>query len=231
MATSKDRQTLKLAVCLFDDVTTLDFQGPLEHLGFLARWNVVETAPPFTRIDSKFIIDSVFLGPSTDPVRPCTGPLMIPTRTYDSVGEDEQFDMILVPGGPGAQPEAVPPSLLSFIKRQAPGATYVLSACTGSWVLAHAGVLRGKRATTNKASLQLIRDLTTELGVTWVAKARWVVDGKYWTSSGVTAGIDMSIAFLTHLIGEALTTKIRGLSEASVRGEGDDEYAEFHGLV
>ena len=84
-----------------------------------------------------------------------------------------------------------PQSLLDFVKRQAPGAQYVLSVCTGSEVLAHAGVLQGKRATTNKASFKRIVDETRELGITWVPKARWVVDGKIWTSSGVTAGKSM----------------------------------------
>ena len=81
-----------------------------------------------------------------------------------------------------------PKSLVDFIKAQAPGAKYVLSVCTGSEVLARAGVLNGKRATTNKFSFKRIQEETRDLVVTWVPKARWVVDGNVWSSSGVTAG-------------------------------------------
>ncbi|KAH8073011.1 class I glutamine amidotransferase-like protein [Cristinia sonorae] len=220
MSAHNSPKILKLALCLFNDVTALDFQGPLELFGFIARPNVIE---------AETLIKPVYLGPSPDPIKPWAGAPMIPTRTYDSVGEDEQFDIILIPGG--ARPKATPQSLLSFIRRQAPGAKYVLSVCTGSWILAQAGVLHGKRATTNKADFKTIRDTTTDLGITWVAKARWVVDGNYWTSSGVTAGIDMANAFLTHLIGEEPANQIRILAEANVRGEGDDDFAEIYGLA
>ena len=144
-----------------------------------------------------------------------------------------------------------PQSLVDFVKRQAPGAQYVLSVCTGSEVLARAGVLQGKRATTNKASYKRIVDETRELGITWVPKARWVVDGKIWTSSGVTAGkgfhnnvdsaivqlhtrfagADMGYAFLEMLVGSAAASIIRGRVELSNKKEDDDEFAEYYGLV
>ena len=90
-------QTLKLAVCLFDDVAFLDFSGPMESIGFLAPWNVLNAG--LTHVDSKVAIEAVYLGPSEAPVKPTTGPAMVPTKTYDDVRDDEQFDIIIVPGG------------------------------------------------------------------------------------------------------------------------------------
>lgn len=106
--------------------------------------------------------------------------------------------------GPGSRPGKVPDILLDFIKHQAPHARYILSVCTGSWILAGTGVLDGRRATTNKAAFKnckvcvpfivvnlsdpILRQAATSDKIEWVAKARWVVDGNVWTSSGVTAG-------------------------------------------
>jgi putative intracellular protease/amidase len=106
--------------------------------------------------------------------------------------------------------DRTPASEIAFVKAQAPKAQYVMSVCIGSAILGYAGVLSGKRATTNKSLFKLVevrltgcnrltasflkisfRSLqkVTPKDITWVAKARWVVDGNIWTSSGVNAGM------------------------------------------
>ena len=106
-------------------------------------------------------------------------------------------------------PDKVDPSLIEFLKKQAPGAKYVLTVCSGAWIIAATGFLNGKKATTNKSLCRTIvvclnldriitdqRTLTfiippkagTDKSIEWVPKARWVVDGNTLTSSGVTAG-------------------------------------------
>jgi transcriptional regulator GlxA family with amidase domain len=67
--------------------------------------------------------------------------------------------------------------------------------------------------------------------ITWVPRARWVVDGNVWTSSGVTAGSDMAMAFVEHLVGARAARSIRGKVEIRESAEDDDPFAEFHGLV
>jgi len=216
---------LKLAVVLFNRADLLDFLGPVEQLGFLQD--------SYSNTDMKtdrITLSIEYLGPTRDPIKPDREPTVLVDRAYDEVGEDEHFDILLIPGGWGTRPHVRPPGIVDFIRRQAQGAKYVLSVCTGSWLLADAGVLDGKRATSNKAAFRGVKEGTSPL-VEWVPKARWVVDGNVWTSSGVTAGQDMTAAFIEHLAGKEQSDKIRGIIELSVKNADDDEFAQWHGLV
>jgi len=73
-----------------------------------------------------------------------------------------------------------------FVQQRYPTLEYLASVCTGSGILANAGVLSGKRATTNKAAWAQVVSIGSN--ITWVPSARWVQDGNIWTSSGVAAG-------------------------------------------
>lgn len=109
------------------------------------------------------------------------------------------FDILFVPGGPGTRTEVDNTPLLAWIAERAKRAEYVLSVCTGSALLAKAGLLDGLRATTNKAAW----DWATAQGpkVDWVRQARWVEDGRFITSSGVSAGMDMSLGAISLMLG------------------------------
>lgn len=101
--------------------------------------------------------------------------------------------------------------------------------CTGSGLAARAGVLDGKRATTNKRAWSE----TTALGprINWVAKARWVRDGKVWTSSGVSAGIDVVFAWIEEVYGEEVADKIAvGIEYERQRDSSQDPFAGVYGL-
>ncbi|KLO14623.1 class I glutamine amidotransferase-like protein [Schizopora paradoxa] len=214
-----------VAICLFNNVTALDFQGPIELFGFLSPASLERRGSSL--FDPKIALNLHYLSTTLDPITPISGPKMNPTDVYSST---KQYDILLIPGGPGARPGVVPDELLAFIKKQAPGAQYILSVCTGSWILAGTGLLDGKRATTNKAAFARCKEATSD-SIQWVPKARWVVDGNIWTSSGVTAGMDMANAFLTHVYGEKTTKQIRNIIELSAKEETDDEFAHEHGLV
>ena len=82
---------LKLAVVLFDRVVLLDFLGPVEQLGFLQHSCSTETGQVTLSIE--------YLGPTREPIKPDRGPAVLVDRAYDEVGEDERFDILLVPGG------------------------------------------------------------------------------------------------------------------------------------
>jgi len=231
LTTMSATNILRLAVCLFPVVTALDFVGPVEVFSFLIPEVIkrvgVDTYPEKPR----YTLDVTYLAYDLDPMTTAaTGPGLLAQRTYEELNNSsEQFDILLIPGGPGARPHNVLPSLNTFIQKQAPSAKYILTVCTGSWILANTGLLNGKNATTNKASFNTIK-ANTSSEINWVPQARWVVDGNIWTSSGVSAGMDMASGFVEHLVGEDVARFIRGRVEVSVHSADDDEFAVFNGL-
>ncbi|KAH7096402.1 transcriptional regulator [Auriculariales sp. MPI-PUGE-AT-0066] len=227
MATATE--TLTVAICLFPDVQLLDFSGPVDLLGFLSPKNAAmlsayyKTAPPTKLLDLKY------LAADREVVQPTSGPGLTPDATYgEALESGKQYDVILVPGGGGVVDP--PESLIKFIATQFHGAKYFMSVCTGSWAVAKAGVLEGRRATTNKATYRIVVVSCTS-ALPLVPKARWVVDGNYWSASGVAAGLDMTTAWLEHYVGKEATFTISSLIEYTGRKQDDDEWAPVHGLV
>ncbi|KAJ7079069.1 class I glutamine amidotransferase-like protein [Mycena belliarum] len=227
-STTMAQTTLRVAVCLFPGVTTTDYQGPVELLGILSLKNRQRALNGVSKDLPDLCIEFTYLSHTLDPVEPTAGPHVLPSMMYDEA--QEQFEIILIPGGPNVNPPSACPE---FIKRQAPGAKYILTVCTGSLILARTGLLNGHRATTNKMAFRSVQEETKDLPITWVAKARWVVseDQKIWTGSGVTAGMDLAGGFLDHLVGKELSHAMRAFIELSVKAQDDDEFAAYRGLV
>ncbi|PBK86902.1 class I glutamine amidotransferase-like protein [Armillaria gallica] len=216
-----------MAVCLYKGTTSLDYQGPVELLGLRS------TSTCSAQTKTNCAIDATYLANTLDPIVPLAGPKLLADQTYDDA--KEQFDIILIPGGGwSARKDAfLQPNLMNFLKRQGPNAKYILSICTGSWILSSTGLLDGKRATTNKVMFKVIKEDTKDLPITWIAKARWVAtdDKKIWTSSGITAGMDLAYAFLEYITGKGPAEASAGLLEMIVHGEGDDPFAAKNGLI
>jgi putative intracellular protease/amidase len=110
------------------------------------------------------------------------------------------LDIVLVPGGFGTFPELENEAMLDYLRRVAERAEVVTSVCTGSALLARAGLLDGMPATTNKQFFALAR--MQSAAVEWVEAARWVDAGKFVTSSGVSAGMDMTLGVIERVWGE-----------------------------
>ena len=133
----------------------------------------------------------------------------MPTFIADYGFDDApDLDLILVPGGIGTFPQLENAKILSFLRERSKKAQITSSVCSGSALLAKAGLLDGHRATSNKMFFNLA--VTQSDKVDWIETARWVEDGKFVTSSGVSAGIDMALAIIARLFGnetaEAIAT-------------------------
>lgn len=200
----------RVSVVLFDGFELLDVFGPLELL---------------SRLPQRFPVSLV--GPASGPVRSGQGTQVVADLGYRQAPSP---DIVRVPGGPGSRPLAEDADFLSWLARWAQPASLVTSVCTGSALLAAAGLLEGYRATSNKRAFAWATGHGHD--VHWVPKARWVQDRDRWTSSGVAAGMDMTAALIASLAGpEASRTAAREI-ELDVHPDPDwDPFAEHYGLV
>ncbi|MDE0173189.1 MAG: DJ-1/PfpI family protein [Defluviicoccus sp.] len=173
----------QIGLLLFPDITQLDLTGPYE----------VFTKFPET--------DVHLVWKTLDPVRAAGGIRLLPTTVF---ADCPSLDLICVPGGAGMNPLLNDEETLDFVRRQASGARYVTSVCTGSLVLGAAGLLGGKRATTHWMSLPML----SAFGCEPVAE-RVVVDGGTITGGGVTAGIDFALTIAGELFGAETARRIQ----------------------
>jgi transcriptional regulator GlxA family with amidase domain len=167
---------MNFGILIFPEVEELDFVGPCE---MLRAWSIFYQGPEHCLVVAQ----------SLAPVRCAKGLSVNPDVSFEQC---PPLDFLLVPGGVGTRKEIDNASLVTFISRQAQRCKAVLSVCTGSFLLHRAGLLSGKRATTHWNSLDRLR----ALGDVKVVEERIVNDGKIWSSSGVSAGIDLMLAFI-----------------------------------
>jgi transcriptional regulator GlxA family with amidase domain len=182
---------IHVGAVLFEGFELLDFYGPLEMFGLL------EGGAKITIVAEK-----------AGPVRSSAGPCGIAEATMAS---SDGFEVLLIPGGIGTRKELTNEQFLVELKRLAEASRIVATVCTGSLLLATTGLIDGCKATSNKRVFQLVR--TAAPKVNWTAKARWVEDGKYFTSSGVSAGMDMTLAVIAKLRGRETSLQIARRAE------------------
>lgn len=184
---------MNFGVLIFPDVEELDFVGPWE----MARmWSIAAAGPK----------NCLIVAEHEGPVRCAKGMSVMPHVTIDAC---PQLDYLLVPGGQGTRREVDNSRLIDFISRQAEGCKAVLSVCTGAFLLHRAGLLSGRKATTHWGSLDRLRDL----GDVTVVEERFVHDGFVWSAAGVSAGIDMTLAFIAEVAGAEAAGRVQLYSE------------------
>lgn len=199
----------RVGALIFPKFELLDLFGPLEMLGVLDD-----------KFDLKLVSETS--GPVVSNQQVCANPDV-------TFADAEPFDILLIPGGRGTRTEVNNPALLDWIRRSSATADYVLSVCTGSILLADAGILDGKRATTNKAAYKRLTEPRPQ--VHWVPEARWVEDGTVITSSGVSAGMDMTLRFIEILHGKDTAEQVAIWTEYAWHQNPDwDPFAKVHGL-
>ena len=153
-------------------------------------------------------VEIVTVAQQPGPVASTPGPETVAKYGFDDC---PTLDLILLPGGIGTVPELQNEALLDFLRARTPKAEVTMSVCSGSALLAKAGVLDGRRATSNKVFFSLASDQSEK--VDWVTEARWVEDGPFVTSSGVSAGTDMSLAVIANLFGRERAERVAMLAE------------------
>lgn len=184
---------LRVAAVVFPGFEVLDLFGPLEMLwmpkGAFSISIVAERRGEVVSAQGvKVVADYAFNGP-------------------------EEYDIVLVPGGRGTRAEVSNPVIRDWLRRTEPRARYVISVCTGSALLAKTGLLDGQRATSNKNAFDWV--VTQGPNVHWVREARWIEDGKYFTSSGVSAGMDMALGLIERILGRSTSDQVAKWAEYS----------------
>lgn len=219
-----------IGALVFPGFELLDLYGPLEMFGFFPEEFEIRilarTADPVaSRAGPRTLVDRAW-------GEGCSGGAAFAERHAgdgaDAVTGD--LDLLLVPGGPGTRALVDEPVTLAWLAEAAPRAGHTLSVCTGSALLARAGVLDGLHATTNKAAFAWVESLGPR--VSWVRRARWVKDGSFYSSSGVSAGIDMALAVIADLLGREQAEQAALWAEYTWHDDpGHDPFAGRHGLV
>ena len=201
--TEQPSKPKRLGVILFNGFETLDVFGPVQMWGRLPDYELV------------------MISEDGGLVRSAQG---FEVRSTHSFADAPQLDILMVPGGEGTRREVDNPRMLDFLRQQDRATEWTTSVCTGSAVLAKAGILRHRKATSNKLAWVWATSQSSE--VDWQAKARWVVDGKFITSSGVSAGTDMALALVKHIYGREIAERIAQGAEYTWSDDpGNDPFA------
>ncbi|MGW2395818.1 DJ-1/PfpI family protein [Kitasatospora sp. NPDC001664] len=179
---------MKIAILLYDRFTTLDAVGPYEVLGRMPGVEVVFTAT------------------AAGPVRGDQGSLALVADA--ALAEVTAADLLLVPGGPGTEAVLTDPQVLDWVREVDAGSSWTTSVCSGSLILAAAGLLTGRRATTHWAGHEVL----ARFGAV-PAEERVVFDGKYATAAGVSAGIDLGLHLTGLIAGDAVAQAIQLITE------------------
>jgi transcriptional regulator GlxA family with amidase domain len=173
---------VNIGVALFEGAEELDWAGPWEVLAAWALQWPDDGVHVFT------------LAREDRPVTCAKGLRVLPDETWETA---PPLDVLVYPGGRGTRRELQDEAVLDWIRDLAAGDTVVASVCTGSLVLAAAGLLDGKPATTHWGSLELLPTLGREIEVR--PDDRFVDNGNILTAAGVSAGIDMALHLVARL--------------------------------
>lgn len=198
--------TRTLGALLYPGFELLDLYGPLEMFGTLG---------PELRI--------VTVAAQTGPVRSAQGPETVAEHGFSDA---PALDLLLLPGGIGTLEQLADEVIQDFLRERSRTAQFTMSVCSGSAILAKAGLLDGRRATSNKIFFELARGQSEK--VDWVEQARWVEDDPFVTSSGVAAGTDMALRVIERLYGSERAEAVALVTEYPWHRDADNDPFAAH---
>ena len=192
-----DRKHRQVAILLFDDVELLDFAGPFEVFSSVRALDNQRAS----------LMDAFAVAERHGAIRCRNGLIVQPAYTLEDC---PSADILLVPGGFGTDAAAKSQAIIRWLQERSKSAELVTSVCTGSFVLAQAGLLDGQSATTYWSSVPRLQAQFPAIQAK--AGARWVDNGKTITAAGVSAGIDMALHIVQRLYGaEVAQATARGI--------------------
>ncbi|MDG1969712.1 MAG: DJ-1/PfpI family protein [Paracoccaceae bacterium] len=199
-----------IAALVFPGFETLDYFGPIEMLGGFGKETEIVT-----------------VAKGHDPTTSVHGQRIVIDK---STAEKNDYDLLFIPGGDSALKLAGDEEMMQWIRDASANAERVMAVCTGTVLLGMTGVLDGRKATTNK--LDFTETVPLAPNVDWVKEARWVEDGKFFTSSSVSAGIDMALAVMADLFGMAMADRLALTCEYEWHKDASrDPFAKSAGLI
>jgi transcriptional regulator GlxA family with amidase domain len=232
--TNKTAVPVHFGFVVFPSLTPLDMFGPMEILIGLSIYYGNATGKMHMSILGAETTPSTCAPPNSQ-----FGMGLSPTVTFDEYRELVQsnftsgknaekgpLDVLIVPGGGGTRGNVS--REIAFVKEVYPSLEYIMSVCTGSTILARAGILDNKRATTNKRAWAWATTFGTN--VTYQT-GRWVKDGNTYTTSGVSAGGDGTLGFIADVYGEAPAQYVADSAEWTRTNASHDPFAERWGVI
>ena len=183
--------TISVGIVLFDDVEVLDFCGPFEVFS-VTRQDSGGHGDPVAPYAVRLVSETM------GEVRTVGGMRVMPHTSFDGC---PPLDVLVVPGGWGTRAQLGNEAMLGFLRDRSADVPLLTSVCTGSLLLAKAGLLEGRRATTHWQVLDLMAEMFP--GVTVERGLHVVEDGDMVTSAGISAGIDMALRVVERQLGES----------------------------
>ena len=187
---------INVGIFIFDEVEVLDFAGPFE---VFSRTRLLKGAES-RRSDESAPFNPFTVSIDTKPLTATGGLKIIADYTFNNF---PKIDILIIPGGFGTRTLLNNESLLKWIKAVSDKANITASVCTGSLLLAKAGLLEGKRATTHWGAIEALKSISKDIQV---ITERRVVNDEIITSSGVSSGIDMAFMIVENLYGEQVAS-------------------------
>jgi len=182
---------LHIGLLLFPEYQWLDAAGSVDYLNNHSQTMMKALNVPQAIIDKAPTFTWHYISSDLTPIKASSGPLQTPSCTY---ADCPPLDCLFVPGPDPSAP--LPEGCAAFLQERVPKLKALLTVCTGSMAIAQAGVLDGLHVCSNKMVLKMFAEAgTLNKKVKWVGDRRWIVDGRVWSSAGITAGIDLSAEF------------------------------------
>ncbi len=209
------KKTIRVGFVGFDGANALDIVGPLEAFASAGRTDLTSKA-------SRGAYEIVILSLDGQPFATESGTRLVADHRLDDA---PALDTVFVPGGWGVREQATNAALASWLARHAPRIRRVASVCTGIYALAEAGLLNGRRATTH---WRFVADVAKRFPRVKVeGDALYLKDGHFYTSGGVTAGIDLALALIEEDLGPRASLAVaRELVMYLKRPGGQEQYSE-----